>query len=105
MPEASGAYSVLLTQENSGPCPLVINGVTERVDDTTEEGGADRDTGEWLVCLTVSLSLIRQLLPKTETLTLSVSKLRHMPRTPDENSTTSANPKNKCQCRAPIKDI
>lgn len=57
-----------------------IDEVTEGVEDTTKEGGADGDIGKWLVCLTVSLSLIRQLLPKTDILTLWVSKLRHMPR-------------------------
>ena len=41
----------------------------------------------WPVRFTVSPSLMRRSLPKMETPTLSTSKLRHMPRTPEENST------------------
>src|ERR1700759_5412747 len=92
IPKALDTYLVLLAHKNLA---LAINGVTEGVDDTTKEGGANRISASWLVCLTVSLSLIRQLLLKIGTLTLSASKLRHMPCTPDENSTTSADPMNK----------
>jgi len=69
---------------------LSVDGVSESANNASEQFLADWDNDNLAGAVDGSPCLMRRSLPKIETPTLSAFRLRHTPRTPEENSTISS---------------